>query len=494
MPGARARRCTPTSWACGRCSTTCAAASPRTGSRCARPSRSPGRRSRCAPTPIRRRAWRYVPELDDDAAARRPRGRGRLPRGARRRRARSRCIGFCMGGMYAQGRGDRSLRRAVAFYGMIRAPDDWRGPDDPREPLDTAADVCPTLAIFGGDDPFTPAADIEALRAAWADRPDCEIVVYQDAEHGFVHDPSGPRTAPTTPPTPGAGRSRSCCPTDGVPARASARSSSACAVEDLVAAAALDLEPAEPHEQRRAPCSPARGWRPTSPASSSWVIGRRNSSSPPASSSRRFAVRPVTSRNTASASASSVLRSRRASSRTITQSSVGSRVDARRARPRSRARRRVRVLERPGVGRARAVVEEAELAEQVALVEHRDQRLASVGRPGGDRDAPADDAEQLAGGVALAEEHLVAGDRTDRRLLAGASSSVVGRQRAEELRRLEDASFGHGAASVVRPHAVGERHGAPGAGPTPLVSWLSGRFPDRHRPTGTAPPHPQEQS
>ena len=52
--------------------------------------------------------------------------------------------------------------------------------------------MCPTLAIFGGDDPFTPAADIDALRAAWADRPDCEIVVYPDAEHGFVHDPDRP--------------------------------------------------------------------------------------------------------------------------------------------------------------------------------------------------------------------------------------------------------------------------------------------------------------
>jgi carboxymethylenebutenolidase len=98
-------------------------------------------------------------------------------------------LGFCMGGMQvlkaaATGRFDR----AVAFYGMIRPPEGWVGPKT-RLPLDTAAEVCPTLAIFGGDDPFTPAADIEALRAAWADRPDCEIVVYPDAQHGFVHAP-----------------------------------------------------------------------------------------------------------------------------------------------------------------------------------------------------------------------------------------------------------------------------------------------------------------
>lgn len=101
-------------------------------------------------------------------------------------------MGFCMGGMQvlkaaATGRFDR----AVAFYGMIRVPHDWVGPKT-REPLDTAADVCPTLAIFGGQDAYSPAADIEALRTAWANRPDCQIVVYDDADHGFVHAPERP--------------------------------------------------------------------------------------------------------------------------------------------------------------------------------------------------------------------------------------------------------------------------------------------------------------
>jgi len=101
-------------------------------------------------------------------------------------------LGFCMGGMQtlkaaATGR----FARAVAFYGMIRVPDAWRGPAL-TEPLATAAQVCPTLALFGDADPFTPAADIDALRAAWADRPDCPVVVYPDAEHGFVHAPERP--------------------------------------------------------------------------------------------------------------------------------------------------------------------------------------------------------------------------------------------------------------------------------------------------------------
>jgi carboxymethylenebutenolidase len=98
-------------------------------------------------------------------------------------------MGFCMGGMQtlkaaATGR----FGRAVAFYGMVRVPDSWHGPKT-HDVLDTAGDVCPTLAIFGGRDSFVPEADVEALRRAWADRPDCEIVVYPDAEHGFVHAP-----------------------------------------------------------------------------------------------------------------------------------------------------------------------------------------------------------------------------------------------------------------------------------------------------------------
>jgi carboxymethylenebutenolidase len=101
-------------------------------------------------------------------------------------------IGFCMGGMQVlKAAATDRFDKAVAFYGMISVPDGWQGPKT-RQPLDTASDVCPTLAIFGGVDSYTPAADIDALRTAWADRPDCEIVVYPDADHGFVHAPERP--------------------------------------------------------------------------------------------------------------------------------------------------------------------------------------------------------------------------------------------------------------------------------------------------------------
>jgi len=106
--------------------------------------------------------------------------------------ARVTVMGFCMGGMQVlkAAAGDR-FDRAVSFYGMVRPPEPMRGPKM-RAPLDAAATVCPTLAIFGGIDGLAPSDDVEALRAAWADRPDCEIVVYPEADHAFVHDPARP--------------------------------------------------------------------------------------------------------------------------------------------------------------------------------------------------------------------------------------------------------------------------------------------------------------
>ena len=101
--------------------------------------------------------------------------------------------GFCMGGMYtikaaASGR----FRRAAAFYGMIRLPEHWKGPGQ-GEPLESlaAGNPCPLLAIIGTEDPFTPADDVAALETAGA-----EIVSYEGADHGFVHDPARPTHRP----------------------------------------------------------------------------------------------------------------------------------------------------------------------------------------------------------------------------------------------------------------------------------------------------------
>jgi carboxymethylenebutenolidase len=102
-------------------------------------------------------------------------------------------LGFCMGGHYTfkAAAGDR-FDAAVAFYGMLTTPAAWKGPGHTIEPLDVAAQMCPTLAIFGSVDSFVPMAEVEELRAAWSNRPDCEIIVVEGADHGFVHDPDRP--------------------------------------------------------------------------------------------------------------------------------------------------------------------------------------------------------------------------------------------------------------------------------------------------------------
>jgi len=106
--------------------------------------------------------------------------------------ARVSVLGFCMGGYFTlKAAATDRFDAAVPFYGMLRTPEAWRGPGL-AEPLDLAGGVCPTLAIFGSADPYTPPDDIDALRAAWAGRDDCEVVVVDGADHGFVHDPDRP--------------------------------------------------------------------------------------------------------------------------------------------------------------------------------------------------------------------------------------------------------------------------------------------------------------
>ena len=97
--------------------------------------------------------------------------------------------GFCMGGMYTlKAAGTGRFHRAVAFYGMFRVPPNWQGPTT-IEPLDQLGqpDACPTLAICGSVDQWTPADDIAAAEAAGV-----TVVTYEGADHGFVHDDSRP--------------------------------------------------------------------------------------------------------------------------------------------------------------------------------------------------------------------------------------------------------------------------------------------------------------
>jgi carboxymethylenebutenolidase len=97
--------------------------------------------------------------------------------------------GFCMGGMFTfKAAGTGRFHRAVGFYGMLRVPEHWRG-QHTIEPLDAvqAEGACPTMAIVGTVDQWTPPADVEAAEAAGV-----TVVRYEGADHGFVHDPDRP--------------------------------------------------------------------------------------------------------------------------------------------------------------------------------------------------------------------------------------------------------------------------------------------------------------
>ena len=109
--------------------------------------------------------------------------------------------GFCMGGQYAilAAAGCRGLSAAVPFYGMLShehgllAPAAGESLDParkPRSPLEAAASArCPVLALFGRDDPFIPASDVEAFaRQLEKSGQPHEVAVYDGAGHAFMND------------------------------------------------------------------------------------------------------------------------------------------------------------------------------------------------------------------------------------------------------------------------------------------------------------------
>lgn len=101
--------------------------------------------------------------------------------------------GFCMGGMYALKAASLDLfDRCVSFYGMIKVPDAWAdgGQGEPLGFLrERGASHC--LALIGTEDPWVSVEDGEELKELGA-----EVVVYEGADHGFVHDPERPAHRP----------------------------------------------------------------------------------------------------------------------------------------------------------------------------------------------------------------------------------------------------------------------------------------------------------
>jgi len=99
-------------------------------------------------------------------------------------------LGFCMGGMYAmKSLASPRFKRAVAFYGMVRVPEQWKGGGQ-GDALDVVrarrerGDL-ELLALFGTEDPWCPLDQIAELEAAGA-----QVVRYEGADHGWAQDPS----------------------------------------------------------------------------------------------------------------------------------------------------------------------------------------------------------------------------------------------------------------------------------------------------------------
>ena len=95
--------------------------------------------------------------------------------------------GFCWGGgaTWRCCETFPEFKAGVAWYGPLKA-----GPYPRVPPLDAVKDLkCPVLGLYGGQDKGIPQPDIEAMRAAIkANGKQAEIVVYPDAQHGFLAD------------------------------------------------------------------------------------------------------------------------------------------------------------------------------------------------------------------------------------------------------------------------------------------------------------------
>lgn len=85
-------------------------------------------------------------------------------------------LGYCLGGRLAFEVAAASDPDAcVSYYGSGIA-----------EELELADQItCPVLFHFGGSDPYIPPESIEAIAAAFAERPGSEVVVQEQAGHAF---------------------------------------------------------------------------------------------------------------------------------------------------------------------------------------------------------------------------------------------------------------------------------------------------------------------
>lgn len=88
-------------------------------------------------------------------------------------------VGICFGGPYV-------LR--MAADGELDGVVTWHGSGMERVLRRAGEITCPVRHHLGSVDAITPPEVVDALRAAFADHPDAEIVVHEGADHGFSHD------------------------------------------------------------------------------------------------------------------------------------------------------------------------------------------------------------------------------------------------------------------------------------------------------------------
>jgi len=144
--------------------------------------------------------------------------RRRRPRRARRANGNDLGDRLLHGGYFCfKAAASTRFANAVPFYGMVRTPAAWRG-EYLQEPLDTIRDSCPTLAIFGGKDSYTPPEDIAALREAFGGLPATRSWSIPTPSTAFVHDPSRPSHRADDAATRGVARSRSAASGSAAPA------------------------------------------------------------------------------------------------------------------------------------------------------------------------------------------------------------------------------------------------------------------------------------
>jgi len=88
-------------------------------------------------------------------------------------------LGICFGGPFVM---------RFAGEGRLDGVVTWHG-SRMENFLDRAADTTCSLRLhFGADDPITPPAAIEKIRAAFAAHPDASISIHPGAAHGYSHD------------------------------------------------------------------------------------------------------------------------------------------------------------------------------------------------------------------------------------------------------------------------------------------------------------------